>query len=491
MSAAQSPDRNPKNFPAKFEELKNLFDAASRRHSRKIGIRCLAVLGLSVLLLIPLAYFRGLVEERSDLYHSAIYSITGSWGGSQIVSGPALIIPYVHTWEEVSEYQGLQGKPETRVLVRKSDRQLVLLPKTVDFTARLATEIRYRGIYNTAVYTAPVHIQGLYRLPGDGPLHDPKNTVQWDKAFLSLGIADLRAISDIEPLRWNGREAGDYAPGNPAGNFLGSAFHTRVPLSPASREYSFSLNIKLNGSGGLYFSPVGEITTIAIDGDWPHPSFGGALLPHTRSIDRQGFSAEWSVPHLSRTYPQTGDPKEYALQDDSRISRFTAGVNLFEGVSLYRQIERAVKYGFLFIGLTFIALLGFELISRGHLHLIQYGLVGLALCLFYLVLLSLAEHLAFWQSFAAASALVAAMNGLYIAAALRSRRKGLLLAGLLLALYGVLYSLLQMEDYAILVGTTVVVFMIGALMFLTRNLGRLEPDAAAESGQDSAGAAIS
>lgn len=465
--------------------------SARRRVAGRLGLagrsnpmvnRCLAVFGLTVLLLLPLAHFSDLVEERAWLYQEAIANIAERWGGSQTITGPALIIPYVSR----DFYESGDGG-------KRGTRHLVVLPKQVSFAAGLASQTRYKGIYRYVVYTTPVSITGSYELPEDGPLGDSRNLFLWDQAFFSVGVSDLKAIGSMGALRWDGGEAASFAPGAETAKLLGPGFHAKAPVRPDQRVYAFSMNVTLNGSGGIYFTPVGENTHITLTGDWPSPNFDGDILAGRREITPEGFTAEWDVPHISRDYPQTGTLESYISGNRSAIAAFTAGVSLHESVPLYRQIMRSVKYGVLFIGLTFAALLGFELLSRSRLHLVQYGLVGVAMCLFYLVLLSLAEHIAFWQAFALASAVCVFMNGLYIAAAFRSKGRGLLIALLLSALYGVLYALLQTEDYAILLGTVLVVCVVCVLMYLTRHLNGgertpameiSEPDHALREAQD-------
>jgi inner membrane protein len=240
--------------------------------------------------------------------------------------------------------------------------------------------------------------------------------------------------------------------------------------------------LTIRGSGGIFFTPVGENTAITVKSAWPAPSFRGSLLPVEREITEQGFSARWAISNLTRTYPQTGDldDPEYMRQDSgaSFITRFTTGVDLHEPVTLYRMVRRSVDYGILFIAVTFTALFAFEMVSRQRLHMVQYAMVGLSMSLFYLVLLSLAEHVGFGPAFAAAGAVTVAMNGAYVGAVLQSGNRGLHMAGLLAALYAVLFSLLRMEDFALLMGTGLVLIMMGALMHVTRRLPRADLAAA-------------
>ena len=451
----------------------------------KLFVRCIVIAAITLGLLIPLVFVSEMVDERAERQREAIAGIADLWGRSQTVSGPVLVIPY-EVWhlqtEKVTDDQG-RITPVSRKI--QSTEYKVVLPSKVIFGAVITPQTRQRGIYDYVVYTSPITIQGKFRLPDTEAFDENLVRINWDKAWFSLGVTDLK-INKVDNLRWNDAVCPPFSPGTQVKNMLGSGFHTRIPLVvkkngaaevaalPGS-THEFALSLTLNGSGGLHFTPVGETTEIDISGAWPHPSFTGDLLPVSRNVTDKDFTANWVIPHLSRTYPQVGDldshsfvSNRHSSEDD--ITGFTAGVRLYEMGSLYQQVDRSVKYGILFIGLTFVALLSFELVTRARLHFMQYGLVGIAMTLFYLVLLSLAEHTTFLYAFIAASFVSIAMNGLYITAALRSKNRGIIITALLAGLYAVLYALLQMEDYALIVGTALVMIVVGVLMYLTRHL---------------------
>ncbi|MBE1237617.1 cell envelope integrity protein CreD [Phaeovibrio sulfidiphilus] len=437
----------------------------------RLFIRALVIAGITLGLLIPLYFVNDIVDERSILRRTAVANIASLWGQSQTVSGPVLVIPYLrtHTYKETTRTPG--GPTEETLKTGLRQDLMVVLPASVSFGADLNPQIRKRGIYDYVVYTTPITISGTFRVPEPSAFGEELSRILWDKAWLALGVTDLKAITSVAPLAWNGKPAAPYSPGTRVDDLLGPGFHTTValPVGSEGKVLPFSLALDINGSGGLHFTPVGETTRIKITGAWPHPSFSGNILPTTRTVTDSDFSAEWTIPHLSRTYPQIGVLGKNEFSGGA-VRSFTAGVDLFETVSLYSQVNRAVKYGLLFIGLTFVALLSFELVSRARLHLMQYGLVGIAMTLFYLVLLSLAEHTVFPLAFSAAAGVSVVMNSLYIAAALRSTKKGLIIAGLLSALYVLLYALLQLEDYALAIGTAMVLVMVAILMYLTRHL---------------------
>lgn len=429
-------------------------------------------------LLIPLSFVDEVVDDRSSMHSSAVQNIADLWGRPQKINGPVLVIPYKRMYETRETIKDEDGKQKVVLNRSIAQEHRIILPKLVHFTAKLAPQVLHRSIYESIVYSSDIQIKGDFRLPKPEIFGEDIVAIEWEKSWFAIGITDLRAITGVTPLVWSGTECAAYSPGTNTGSLLGPGFHAEVPLDAqhAGQEYGFSLSLELKGSRGIHFTPVGETTLINVSGDWPHPSFSGSLLPTSRLVEDTSFTGEWNIPHLSRTYPQSGVLGRGDFGDRSNaITSFTAGVDLFETVSLYTQVNRSVKYGILFIGLTFIALFSFELLSKTRLHLMQYALVGIAMTLFYLTLLSLAEHTSFLVAFAAASLISILMNGLYIMAAMRSRNRGLVVIALLTALYLLLYALLQMEEYALLMGTFMVLIVVGVLMFLTRNLPVYQP----------------
>lgn len=458
--------------------------------------RCGFIFFITLVLLIPLDFVRTIVSDRQYLQNEALRSITESWGNSQSVSGPILLIPY-EVWDDIKDVVVVlkDGVKQSQEVVRReySVRHKIILPTELNFTAVLDPEIRYRGIYRQALYNAPVDLRGNFTLPGQSDFAKNLHRVHWDKAWIAVGISDLKTISEEKPVQWNGSSAAAYKPGTGAGNILGPGFHAAIPLTEqaAGMQQDFEIQLKVRGSGGIFFTPVGEKTSISMAGTWPDPSFQGNLLPVERHITPEGFSAKWLVSNLTRSYPQTGDLEGHEFDrsphdEQSAITSFTVGVDLHEGVSLYRMVMRAVNYGLLFIAVSFVALFAFEMVTRQRMHLLQYGMVGLSMSLFYLVLLSLAEHVSFALSFTAAGAVIVLMNSLYIASALGSKKQGLIMGALLSGLYALLFSLLRMEDFALLVGTALVLAMMGVLMFVTRRLpqsSQFRPDPSGQSGR--------
>lgn len=466
---------------------KRLAPPSFTKHAASPLGRCAAIVFITLLLMIPLASVENIIEGRSERQYEATSNIAESWGRAQTISGPALVVPY-EVWKDRKEYYVEKDSEIRKEVIHKeySLRHKIIFPSEVNFDARLDPEVRYRGIYRLALYAAPVSIQGSFALPAAADFGPNVHAIHWEKAWLALGISDLKSIFEESPMQWNGKPALPYQPGTRLGGVLGAGFHAVVPMQQdaAGTRQNFSMQLNVRGSGGLSFTPVGEKSRITMAGTWPAPSFQGNLLPEERTITPQGFTAKWAISNLTRSYPQMSDLESQVLfhspndvdasegssHRESAITSFTTGVNLHEPVSLYRMTMRAVQYAELFIAVSFVALFAFEMITRQRMHLLQYGMVGLSMSLFYLVLLSLAEHIDFSLAFTAASAVTVAMNSLYIAAATQKKKWGALMGVLLTALYTLLYSLLRMEDNSLLLGTALVVLMMAVLMFVTRKL---------------------
>ena len=433
-----------------------------------LTLRAFLIGVLALLMLIPLSMVGGTVDERRYLYQSVQEEISKIWGSRQVLQGPALVVPYVERYtvkETVKDEK--TGKETTTSKVGYNHRTAVALPRSLGIDIELHEKVRHRGIYDALVYTADVRLRGELERPRIDTLSDRLYRIEWDKAYLVLSLSDTRAINEASELTWNGQPQ-SLAPGTRLNELFGSGFHAPLEtLDPSAESYAFDLSLSVNGSRGIRFAPFGEDTEVRMTSSWPHPSFQGSGLPAAYETRDDGFEATWSIPHLARNYPQLF---RVSGKHEINFGEYLVGVDLFEPVFLYSKITRAVKYGLLFVALTFLVFLIFELISQARLHFVQYGLIGIALCLFYLILLSLAEHIDFLRAYMVASAVNIGMITLYAGAALRSWTRAGIVLVLLSTLYTLLFSLLHMEDYALLMGTALLVIVVAVLMYLTRGL---------------------
>ncbi len=418
-----------------------------------VKILLLGVLWLA--LLIPLYQLRSVVEERTGFAAATIEEIGSSWGGRQLVAGPFLTVPLRRT-VKVNE-----------TTVQQVRETLTFLPKTLTVDGAMDPEIRRRGIFEAAVYRADLRIEGSFEPNEFEAVVVPEGAeILWQEATLSFAVSDLRGLRSKLELDWNGSQL-DLTPLAGGGHLNMPILGVKVPLDRAhGGPFHFAIQLAINGSGRLSFLPLGNETNVALRSSWRSPSFTGAFLPDLRTIDTRGFSASWSIPSFARSFPQAliGSYSAEGLLPAS------FGVDLFLPIDTYQKTDRSLKYGGLFVLLTFLTFLLFEVFEGSRLHAIQYLMVGFAMSLFYLLLLSLGEHLPFRLAYLIAALAVTLLISGYARAILGSRRGSAWLLGVLTILYAFLCVLLESEDYALLVGSLALFGVLALVMYLTRNV---------------------
>lgn len=430
--------------------------ASSVRHSRML--RLLLVGFLVLLLQIPVSMISGLVSEREQRRQEAITEVASKWGNAQAITGPALVVPYAHRWTETVA----GGKQITRTETRNA----IFLPDQLRIAGALRSEVRQRGIFSVPVYRLGTVVSGEFAPPRFAELGlDPANA-DWGRAHLVVGISDARAIQETTALTWNGRAVA-FLPGTEGFADAGTGIHAPLGAIDTTRRTPFSFPLTLNGSMRVDVVPFGQTTVVDLKGDYGHPSFQGNWLPAERSVTDSSFAAHWSVSFLGRSYPQswTSQSEQAEVITGSRF-----GVELVNPTDHYHMAARSVKYAGLFILLTFATLWLIEVLSAVRVHPIQYLLLGGALCLFYLLELSLSEHLGFPAAYALASVAVIGMVGAYSLVILRRPTRAVVVAVGVTLLYAYLYLLLMNEDYALLIGSVGLFAILGAIMYATRRV---------------------
>lgn len=436
----------------------------SLQHSLTKRFAAIALVGLSMS--IPLAFVESVVEERDRYYHSVVDDIARLWGRDQVIMGPLLVLPFVEKFVTEEATKNDSGNSETKSKIHYRNRQAVFLPSELFIDANISEDYRKRAIYESLVYAAKIKVRARFPRPDVASLSAHLHRIEWNKAKIVFGVSDTKSIDAISRLQFDGNDT-HLAAGTQLGDHIASGFHADISeLDPALARHEVELDLDLNGSRGFRFAPFGETTKATIRSSWAHPSFAGNLLPDEHEISAEGFTASWAIPHLARNYPQSW------VLDQAKVDphELVAGVDLFEPVYIYSRITRAVKYGLLIVALTYLTFLVFELCTGSALHIVQYGLIGAALALFYLMLLSLSEHIGFALAYVSATFLSVGLISVYVGTATGSRGRGVFLFALLGALYGLLYALLRMEDYALLVGSIVLASVLALLMYLTRGL---------------------
>jgi inner membrane protein len=413
---------------------------------------------LTLLLQIPIAMISGLVSERQQRREGAITEVSSKWGNAQSITGPALVVPYIHQWSEA----GAAGQQVTR----SETRNATFLPEQLHIGAKIDSDIRQRGIFSVPVYKLDLAVDGEFARPNFAELGINPSSVDWRRAHLALGISDARAIQQETSVTWNDKQVA-FLPATGGFTEGGTGIHAPVALPDTGQRVKFSFPLKLNGSLSFDVVPFGRTTVVEMQGDHSAPSFQGNWLPTERTVTDSGFVAKWSVSFLGRSYPQAWT-SEASMKDAIDNSRF--GVELVNTVDHYRMATRSVKYAGLFILLTFATVWLIEILARVRVHTIQYLMLGAALCVFYLLELSLSEHLGFPFAYVVASAAVIGMVAAYSFVILRRLSRALIVAGAVTLLYAYLYLLLMNEDYALLIGSVGLFAILGAIMYATRRV---------------------
>ncbi len=416
-----------------------------------VGLRLLIIGVLSLVLLIPAIMIQDLISEREARRESAVLEVSDKWGKAQMIAGPILMIPYQRFI-----------KDEKNNLVTLTERAY-LLPESLAIATELLPERRYRGIYEVILYNARIKMRAHFAPVSLEGLNIPANDILWREASLLLGLSDLKGIRDISTVNWNGKEL-VANPGIEWKEVLETGITVKPELAAAAESYQFAVDLNLNGSGEIQFLPVGKETQAMVASQWNNPSFIGQFLPVQREVQANNFRAEWKVLHLNRNYPQ----KWTGAQPLLPASAF--GVKLLLPIDEYQKTTRTAKYAIMFIALTFLAFFMTEILNKKVIHPIQYILIGLALILFYTLLLSISEQLSFNRAYLIASAAIIGLITAYAKGVLGSNWVTAIIAGILIVLYGFLFVVLQLQDYALLLGSLGLFVILAIVMYLTRKV---------------------
>jgi inner membrane protein len=439
----------------------------------------LLIVGLvAFVLMIPLLMVYALVNDRESQSHTAQAGITAGWGAAQVVSGPVLVVPFIETLTETTT---VDGKESTRSVERR--RELFVSPTSHRATAKLTPERRAYSIYSTVLYQAAFAGNARFEMPEDiERLGVEQEQLLLDQAELRFGISDPRGLQTAATVTASGQPV-ELKPGKGLASSSGAGFHGFLAWDgePLTVQYKFGLR----GSRGVALVPQGGDTQWEVTSSWPHPSFSGSFLPDTKSVSDKGFTARYGVPNLAlgQATATIGDPGAPVVRDEvngayggrppiasSGTNSHTASIGLIEPVDLYSRVDRSVKYGFLFIGFTFLAFLMFDVVGGARVAMAEYLLTGAGLVLFFVLLLAFAEVTGFsWAYLIASSAIIGLLTA-YSAAVLNSRRRAGFIGALLAGLYGLIYVLLSLEALSLVIGSVLLFLALAGLMYGTRNV---------------------
>ncbi|NDV84573.1 cell envelope integrity protein CreD [Bacteroides sp. 51] len=412
---------------------------------------------LVLLLLIPMNMIEDLIRERDYTENEAVGEVSQKWSGRQTIIGPYLNFDYIITHESM-----VDGKKN----ISTETKNLTLLPDELTIDGNLFTEIRRRGIYEVNVYQSALTLKGTFSPEELNKRGIDMEKICFENVTLCLGVADMRGISEQIQIKL-GDSIYDFESGM-NGKEIGYSGVSKIIDVPELKEQTipYEINLKLKGSQSMFFIPVGKTTKINLQADWGTPSFDGSYLPESHDVTEEGFTAKWQVLNLNRSYPQTA--MNFSNASDIKESRF--GVNLRMPVEQYQQSMRTAKYAVLIILLTFVVIFFVETIDKKRIHVLQYLLIGLGLCLFYSLLLSMSEQMSFTLAYIIAAALTVGLIGLYMRGIMKKTKPALIMSGLLLALYTYIYVLIQLETLALLAGSLGLFVILAILMYFSKKI---------------------
>jgi len=430
------------------------FEKLNRWLKQSVGLKLMTITILMLLLLIPASMIKSIIQEREVLNKSVLNEVSSKWAEGQQINGPILTIPLVY------EYQ----KDENKIITKT--KHLYILPENLKVTGDIEPNKLKRGIYEVVVYRSKLKVTGNFDLKGKINQANLKE-IQYDKAFLTVGISDLRGIEDQIIVNWD-KEKLSVEPGSKLVDLVNSGISIDLPnlTDQMNKKVDFSFDLNLQGSQNLSFVPVGSTTEVNLNSPWSSPSFNGNFIPKNRKIDDSGFKASWKVLLLNRNYPQSWVDHNFS----SKLMSSSFGVDLIMPLDDYQKSMRSAKYAAMTIALIFLVFFLVEIMNGRRIHPFQYTLVGLALCLFYVLLISISEHSNFNIAYLISAGISSLLILLYSRSVFQSAKFTGILSATILGIYTFLFVTLQLADYALLMGSIGLTVILGITMYFTRNI---------------------
>lgn len=420
--------------------LPNALQGTGNKNNLRLGIKLLVIAIISLLLLIPQAIIMDMVNERSNTEGLANLEVNEKWGNGQTLTGPVLFIP---------------GD--------SAANNLYILPETLDIDGNINSRTLKRGIYDFTVYETALTLAGHFSLPKELKAEQLKS-LRTDRAKLLFAISDFKGFSDNPALVLGGKPVELSSEALHLGSYDALSCSADLQSFLDSGTLDYRLTVPIKGSGYLYFLPAGRTTSVHLASDCPTPSFTGRYLPSQRQVTDQGFTADWKVLALNRDFAQV-------LSSHSELKKAQPfGVDLKVPVEQYQQTTRSIKYAYLIILLTFAVVFFVEIRRQTPIHPVQYALVGIALMLFYTLLLAFSEHLSFLLSYLIASIMTIGLITLFMRTLLRNTRAALFIGLLLVVLYTFIYVIMQLESYALLVGSLGIFVILAVAMYASQKI---------------------
>ena len=418
---------------------------------------------LTIVLMLPLALVDGLIQERAGRQMEVVSEINDKWGESVYCYGPILQVPYTTYQETVTVDEKTKAQTIERTAITD---YAYFFPNTLNNTSSVQTKLLKRNNYESVVYSTKMAFMGDFTTPDFSAEDIAEENIHWEKASILIKTTNLKSIKEAVKITLGDKEFSFrpvYNEANDSVQELNTGYFDAGFLKDGAAKFAFSMTY--NGSQSISMVPVGKTTTAQMTSDWASPSFTGNYLPaDDKTINEQGFSAHWKILDINRPFQQQSFGK---LPD---LRAFAFAVDFVVPVDEYQQNERAVKYGFLMIGLTFLIFFLIQTISKIKIHIFQYSMIGLALIMFYTLLISITEHSSFLTAYLVAGTAVVAMITLYSISILRGRKFPLFIGGALTVLYSFIYVIIQLENYALLFGSIGLFAILGAVMYFSRKI---------------------
>jgi inner membrane protein len=432
-----------------------------------IMIKLMSIGFLILILLIPASWIESLITERQMRAENVVSEVSDKWSGTQTLTGPILMIPFTKIKKVKKWVKGVEIEENS-----ESVHRAYFLPEELKVDSKISPQILHRGIFDAVVYDSKTEFTAKFKSPDFTKWNIPDQQVHWKSAMLLSGISDLRGISE-NPIIKSGQKTLTTEPSSDIGitDEASSGAQMTKGISTSLGWFSradvtsdFSMTMHLKGSEQLYFVPVGKTSEVKISGEWSSPSFDGNLLPASRTMNENNFSATWKVLSYNRPFSQQWMNNEQALNG----SEF--GVRLLIPADQYQKSIRTAKYGVLVIILAFTALFLVEITSKIRIHPFQYILIGAALIIYYILLLSFSEHVGYNSAYAIASLATVTLLTLYSTTFLRQRSLIVLFSLLMTIFYTFIFVIIQAEDFSLLIGSLGLFLIISVIMYFSRNI---------------------
>jgi len=420
------------------------------KFSQSVTLKAVIIGVLTLLMLIPGSMIQELIHERQNRSRETIEKINSKWSNAQTINGPVLVIPYKTT------------TTDEKKTTKTENHTFNLAPEMLIITSKLTPEERHYGIYKSILYKSSLDISGNFKAIDQKQI---EGEPQWGDAYIRLGLSDLRGITKNIDFEINKQHFTAETGGNDDAIGQGLIISLKnAALFQSAKRLDFHCNMDLNGSSNINFIPMGRSTQVLVEGNWKAPGFIGNFTPQYK-INETGFTARWNILHFNRNIPESWKDGNIIDTADNSF-----GVNLVDTVDHYQLNMRSNKYALMFIALTFVVFFFVEVLTRKRIHPIQYLLVGVALILFYSLLLSISEQLNFGISYLIASIATIGLITVYANSIFKNKTQTGILAFLLGILYVFLYVVLQLEDVALLIGSIGLFVILGIIMYLSHKI---------------------